>query len=171
MYSYILGNIESVNSSSIVVDNNGIGYLIYVANPYAFKEGETDKVYVYQHIREDEMSIENELEEKCTKIDVLSDEIDSLLKQCLELNNKKQCPKCYAEIEKEVKFCPNCGEKLETEQAKEVEIIEEIEVEEVKDDKDEKSNLEKTVEVESDVKTKDDKKEESKKDKKDDEKE
>lgn len=131
------------------------------------------KVYE-KHIREDEMSIENELEEKCTKIDVLSDEIDSLLKQCLELNNKKQCPKCYAEIEKEVKFCPNCGEKLETEQAKEVEIIEEIEVEEVKDEKDEKdekSNLEKTVEVESDVKTKDDKKEESKKDKKDDEKE
>ena len=39
------------------------------------------------------------------------------------------------------------------------------------DEKDEKSNLEKTVEVESDVKTKDDKKEESKKDKKDDEKE
>ena len=57
MYSYILGNIESVNSSSIVVDNNGIGYLIYVANPYAFKEGETDKVYVYQHIREDEMTL------------------------------------------------------------------------------------------------------------------
>lgn len=56
MYSYIYGKIESVESSHIVVDNNGIGYLVYVPNPYAFKEGEMTKVYVYQHIREDEMS-------------------------------------------------------------------------------------------------------------------
>lgn len=56
MYSYIYGKIESVESSHIVVDNNGIGYLVYVPNPYAFKEGEMAKVYVYQHIREDEMS-------------------------------------------------------------------------------------------------------------------
>ena len=56
MYSYIYGKIESVESSHIVVDNNGIGYLVYVPNPCAFKEGEMTKVYVYQHIREDEMS-------------------------------------------------------------------------------------------------------------------
>ena len=56
MYSYIYGKIESVESSHIVVDNNGIGYLVDVPNPYAFKEGEMSKVYVYQHIREDEMS-------------------------------------------------------------------------------------------------------------------
>lgn len=56
MYSYIYGKIESVESGHIVVDNNGIGYLVYVPNPYAFKEGEMTKVYVYQHIREDEMS-------------------------------------------------------------------------------------------------------------------
>ncbi len=57
MYSYILGRIESVESSHIIVDNNGIGYLVYVPNPYAFKEGENEKVYIYQHIREDEMTL------------------------------------------------------------------------------------------------------------------
>ena len=48
-----------------------------------YKEiGET----VYQkHTREGEYDINKEIEEKCTKIDVLSDEIESNLKQCLKL--------------------------------------------------------------------------------------
>ena len=65
---------------------------------------------VYQkHTRDGEYDISKEIEEKCTKIDVLSDEIDSNLKQCLELKDKRQCPNCFAEIEKDVKFCPKCG--------------------------------------------------------------
>lgn len=91
------------------------------------------KVYE-NHVREEEISITNEIEEKCTEIDALSDEIESLLKQCLELKDKKQCPKCYAEIEKNVKFCPNCGEKQTEEPPKEVEILEDLENSEVKDD-------------------------------------
>ena len=54
MYSYILGKVVEVNSSYIVIDNNGIGYLIYTPNPYAFKENEEYKVYLYQQIKEDE---------------------------------------------------------------------------------------------------------------------
>ena len=57
MYSYILGNIESVNSSSIVVDNNGIGYLIYVANPFFYQENNEYKIYIYQLIKEDDNSL------------------------------------------------------------------------------------------------------------------
>ena len=37
MYEYIYGKIVKLESSYIVVDNNGIGYLIYVANPYNYK--------------------------------------------------------------------------------------------------------------------------------------
>ena len=90
-----------------------------------YKEiGET----VYQkHTREGEYDITKEIEEKCTKIDVLSDEIESNLKQCLELKDKRQCPSCFAEIEKDVKFCPKCGakqEEIQEEPAKEVEVIE-----------------------------------------------
>lgn len=138
------------------------------------------KVYE-KHIREEEICIKKDLEEQCTKIDVLSDEIDSLLKECLTLKDKKQCQNCYKEIEKEDKFCPNCGEKQTEEPAEEVEILEELENMQVDDKKetekqtvieelqqeikkkdkddnegDEKTNLEKTVEIESNVKLEED---------------
>ena len=133
-----------------------------------------------------------EIKEKCLKIDMLSDEIDNLLKQCLELKDKKQCENCYAEIEKDVKFCPHCGTKQEEEIAVEAEVLEatensnsddddnafgakqepenkdnsdyieeqkenseqndQIGTEENSEEKD-KTNLEKTVEVESNVET------------------
>ena len=124
-----------------------------------YKEiGET----VYQkHTRKGEYDIEKEVEEKCTKIDVLSDEIESNLKQCLELKDKRQCPSCFAEIEKDVKFCPKCGakqEEIKEEPAKEVEVIEKTENNEnEKTENEEKSNLEKTVTVEADPKLDDDK--------------
>ena len=144
------------------------------------------KVYE-KHIREEELCIKKELEEQCTKIDVLSDEIDSLLKECLLLKDKKQCQKCYKEIEKDAKFCPNCGEKQTEEPTKEVEVLEELENTEVEEDdtiekqivienleknienheneeqletnsnneeiseREEKTNLQKTVEIESNV--------------------
>lgn len=84
-----------------------------------------EKVYE-KHVREEEISIKKDLEEQCTKIDVLSDEIESLLKQCLELKDKRQCKECYKEIEKEDKFCPNCGAKQTDEPAKEVEVSEKL---------------------------------------------
>lgn len=54
MYSYIIGKITFVDSSSIVLENNGIGYHIFTPNPYAFKENNEYKVYLYQQIKEDE---------------------------------------------------------------------------------------------------------------------
>ena len=54
MYSYIIGKVVEVNSNYIVLDNNGIGYLIYTPNPYAFKEDSEYKVFLYQQIKEDE---------------------------------------------------------------------------------------------------------------------
>ena len=57
MYSYIKGIIDEVTSSSIIIDNNGIGYNIFVANPYSFSIGEEYKVYLYNYIREDEYSL------------------------------------------------------------------------------------------------------------------
>ena len=73
-----------------------------------------EKVYE-KHIREEEISIKQDLEEYCIKIDVLSDEIDSLLKQCMDLKDKKLCPKCFKEIRKDDNYCSNCGQKQETE--------------------------------------------------------
>ena len=57
MYEYIIGKIDSVNPGYISLDNNGIGYKIYVSNPYSFKEKEEYKIYLYQYIREDENTL------------------------------------------------------------------------------------------------------------------
>lgn len=57
MYNYIFGKVAEVTGSYIVLDNNGIGYLINTPNPYAFNENSEYKVYVYQQIREDEHSL------------------------------------------------------------------------------------------------------------------
>lgn len=68
------------------------------------------KVYE-KHVREENIDIKIELEEECTKIDVLSAEIETCLKSILELRDKKQCPNCHAEIEVDSEFCPKCGAK------------------------------------------------------------
>ena len=143
------------------------------------------KVYE-KHVKKEEISI-NELLEECKQIDEMSNEIEKIRQEYLELKDKKQCPKCFKEIEKDAKFCPSCGAKQEETEVKEVEILEDVETTEVEDDdlidnqiniedveknknnnveneesaetssdlKDESStcdNLEKTVQVESNVK-------------------
>ena len=94
------------------------------------------KVYE-KHVREENIDISTELEEECTKIDVLSAEIETCLKSILELKDQKVCPKCNKTIEKTSAFCPYCGEKQQetedTEKAKEPEVIlEELETVEIK---------------------------------------
>ena len=57
MYSYINGIVEYIESDSITVDVNGVGYNIKVPNPYAYNVGDKYRVYVYNHVREDEYSL------------------------------------------------------------------------------------------------------------------
>lgn len=57
MYNYITGTIESYGPNFISLDNNKIGYMIYVPNPYSYKENTEYKVYIYTHIREDEYTL------------------------------------------------------------------------------------------------------------------
>lgn len=54
MYGYIIGIVKEIESSYIILENNNIGYLIYVANPYSFQIDNTYKVYIYTQIKEDE---------------------------------------------------------------------------------------------------------------------
>ena len=53
MYDYIKGIITDIKNNSIILDNNGVGFLIYVPNPYSFEIGVEYKVFVYQQIQED----------------------------------------------------------------------------------------------------------------------
>ena len=57
MYSYIIGTITEINSNSIVIECNKIGYLIFVPNPFCYEIGKEYKVYVYNKIAEDEYSL------------------------------------------------------------------------------------------------------------------
>ena len=57
MYGYIKGIIVDIESNYVVIDNNGIGYIVYVANPYSYQLNEEYVIYTYTHIREDEYSL------------------------------------------------------------------------------------------------------------------
>lgn len=57
MYEYIKGKIVNQSGSYIVIDNNGIGYLVYVPNPYSFELDKEMTIYIYQYVREDEISL------------------------------------------------------------------------------------------------------------------
>ena len=81
------------------------------------------KVYE-KHVREENIDIKTELEEECTKIDVLSAEIETCLKSILELKDKRQCEKCHAEIDLSNEFCPKCGAKQPKAEVLEAEVVE-----------------------------------------------
>jgi len=57
MYGYIKGTIKDIDSNYVIIDNNDIGYIIYVPNPYYYKMNEVYTIYTYTHIREDEYSL------------------------------------------------------------------------------------------------------------------
>ena len=58
MYSYIKGELAEINTDHIVIDVNGIGYMIYISSQaldYLPAIGETIKVHTYLYMREDAM--------------------------------------------------------------------------------------------------------------------
>ena len=57
MYSYIRGIVVEIDSNYIVVDNNGIGYMIYVPNPYSYALNKEVQVFIYTKVSEDEYTL------------------------------------------------------------------------------------------------------------------
>jgi holliday junction DNA helicase RuvA len=55
MIAYIRGMLTYIQSDTIIVDVEGVGYEIICPNPYAFQALENEKVFVYTylHVRED----------------------------------------------------------------------------------------------------------------------
>lgn len=55
MYDYIKGKLTKITAKFIVVEAGGLGYIIYVANPYSFSESVNQDVQIYLHhvVRED----------------------------------------------------------------------------------------------------------------------
>ena len=101
------------------------------------------KVYE-KHVKEETLDIKKDLEEECTKLDVISDEIDSILKECIDLKDKKVCKNCYKEIDKNMNFCPECGAKQENEEEQK-DDVKSAEVIETDGNKEEVENVEVTT--------------------------
>lgn len=59
MYEYLNGLISIVAPQYIVMDVNGVGYKLLVANPYRYQVDEHKKirVFVYQAVRDDDISL------------------------------------------------------------------------------------------------------------------
>ena len=76
MYEYIRGTITFVSPYYVVMENQGIGYQIAVANPfrYAAAEGSESIIYLYQAMREDAITLYGftTLEEKLLFIKLIS---------------------------------------------------------------------------------------------------
>ena len=99
------------------------------------------KIYEKQ-VREENIDIKTELEEECTKIDVLSTEIETCLKAILELKNKKQCEQCHAEMDLKNNFCPKCGAEQPGAEVLNAEVVkEDLEKSEVEPDNQEEARI------------------------------
>ncbi|CDX66833.1 Holliday junction ATP-dependent DNA helicase RuvA [Leuconostoc citreum] len=58
MYEYINGLITNIYPAYLVIaDRSGVGYKLFVANPYRFEQNVESHVYVEQIVRENEMTL------------------------------------------------------------------------------------------------------------------
>ena len=117
MYNYIIGIVKQIESNYIVLENQAVGYLIYTANPYKFKLEENYKLYIYQYVREDEISLYGfeTLEEKNMFLKLIA--VKGLgCKMALPLFATGQINSLIAAIEEEnvtyLKKFPKIGDKL-----------------------------------------------------------
>jgi Holliday junction DNA helicase RuvA len=57
MFEYLNGNITYIDPAYIVVDVNGVGYKVQVANPYRYEQNQPAQVFVEQIVRDNEQSL------------------------------------------------------------------------------------------------------------------
>ncbi|MDF7626518.1 Holliday junction branch migration protein RuvA [Lactobacillaceae bacterium L1_55_11] len=58
MYEYLQGIITIIQPAYLVVETkDGVGYRLYTANPYQFEEGQSQRLFVEQIVRENEISL------------------------------------------------------------------------------------------------------------------
>lgn len=57
MFDYLKGIVTVAEINYITIDCNGVGYKVFVAMPYRYNCDEVYKVYIYNHVREDENAL------------------------------------------------------------------------------------------------------------------
>ena len=97
-----------------------------------------------KYVKDEELDL-SDLKAKCEMIKDLSDKIVECKDEILKLNEKRQCKKCYEEIDLSSNYCPKCGEEQEKiiEDEKDSEDLEnEEETDEIESDKNEANDEE-----------------------------
>ena len=82
------------------------------------------KVVYQKFVLDGQLEVKEDIQEQLSKIKEYTDKIEEYEKQILELTNLKQCENCKNKIEKNAKFCPECGAEQPEEEVHEVEVIE-----------------------------------------------
>lgn len=57
MIAFIKGIVYSLENDSVILDHNGMGYRIHLANPFALKIKEEVFLHIYQQVREDAITL------------------------------------------------------------------------------------------------------------------
>lgn len=57
MYNYLTGRVTNIYANYIVLENQGIGYIIRTPNPYSFQINEDLTIYTHVYIRQDVFDI------------------------------------------------------------------------------------------------------------------
>lgn len=57
MIAFIKGIIHSYNKDCLIIENNGIGYRVYISNPRMVSLHSEIILYTYQHVREDAITL------------------------------------------------------------------------------------------------------------------
>ena len=82
------------------------------------------KVVYQKFVLDGSLEVKEDIQEQLTKIKEYTDKIEEYERQILELTNLKQCENCKNKIDKNAKFCPECGAEQPQEEVHEVEVIE-----------------------------------------------
>ena len=70
---------------------------------------EIGKIVYQKYVKDEKLSVKEDLNSYCSQIDELSENIDKAYDELLALKGKRTCENCHTEIESKVKFCPSCG--------------------------------------------------------------
>ena len=57
MYGYIRGKITEIDSRYVIIENNDIGYIIYVPNPYSYQLNNIYTIFTYANVKEEEYTL------------------------------------------------------------------------------------------------------------------
>lgn len=57
MYDYLIGQITAITADSVTMEVGGVGYHVYVANPYRFPKEPSTQIWVFQSVTQDDLRL------------------------------------------------------------------------------------------------------------------